>query len=300
MGDGPPRPAETGRGGGGGSFQILRLSRNGRGGAGSMSDGPAHPAPLVSPRTVASPWHRIWHRKGQVPLPPDPAHRLRTLMEVGGHTTALGGVAEAGLRAAAARMAAALDVPPGGGLIDVGCGGGAVLYAMRLRPARVVGVDPSAPSLALARAALPDALFLPGQADALPVPSGQFDGALSCGVALYFPDLAYTRRALAEMVRVLRPGGRGLLVDLMDAALRDEREALRRASHAPGEYDRLYAGLPHLYHDRAWIADALADLGCRSWPVEVFGPDYGYAPFAFHVAFERAGRATPQAAAWAP
>ena len=248
---------------------------------------------------MSSPWNPIWHRKGQAPLPADPADRLPVLMEVGGWTTTLGGVSEAELRAAAGRMAAALAVPAGGGLVDVGCGGGAVLYALR-RPARVVGVDPSASSLALARAALPDALFLPGEADALPVPDGAFDGALSCGVAVYFPDLAYTRRAFAEMVRVLRPGGRGLVVDLMDAGRRDEREALRRASLPPGEYDRLYAGLPHLYHDPAWVADALADLGCRSWPVEVFGPDYGYAPFAFHVAFERAGRATPQSAAWQP
>ena len=249
---------------------------------------------------MSSPWHRIWHRKGQVALPPDPADRLRVLMEVGGHTTALGGVSEAELRAAVRRMAEVLGVPPGGGLVDVGCGGGAVLYAMRPRPARVVGVDPSAPSLALARAALPDALFLPGEADALPVPDGDFDGALSCGVMAYFPDLAYTRRALAEMVRVLRPGGRGLIVDLMDAGLRDEREALRRAVRAPGEGDRPHAGLPLLYLDRAWVDEALADLGCRSWPVEVFGLGRGHGPFAFHVAFERAGRPSPQAATWRP
>lgn len=247
-----------------------------------------------------TPWHRVWHRKGQVPLPADPAARLRTLMEVGGHATALGGVSEAGLRAAVSRMAAALRLTPGGSLLDVGCGGGAVLYAMRPRPARTVGVDVSAPSLALARAALPDALFLPGEAGALPVPDGQFDGVLSCGVAVYFPDLAYARRALTEMVRAMAPGGRGLLVDLMDAGLRAEREALRRAAYAPGEYDRLYAALPHLYLDRAWVAGTLADLGCRSWPVQVFGPDYGYGRFAFHVAFARAGRGGPRDAVWSP
>ena len=234
-----------------------------------------------------TPWHRVWHRKGQVPLPARPADRLRALMEVGGHATALGGVSESGLRDAAARMAAVLAVPPGGSLLDVGCGGGAVPYAMSPRPAQIVGVDPSAPSLALARAALPDARFLSGEADALPVPDGAFDGVLSCGVALYFPDLAYARRALAEMVRAMAPGGRGLLVDLMDADTRGEREALRRAAHPPGEYDRLYAGLSHLYLDRSWVTDTLAGLGCRSWPVAVFGPDYGYDRFAFHVAFER-------------
>lgn len=238
------------------------------------------------PSAVSSPWLRVWRRKGQVPLPAAPADRLRTLMEASGYGAVVGGLSTDGLRDAAARMAAALAVPRGGGLIDVGCGAGAVLYTVRPRPARVVGVDPAEPLLALARAALPDALFLPGEADALPVPDRSFDGALLCNVAVYFPDLGYARRALSEAVRVLAPGGRGLLVGLADAARRDEREARRRAALPPGAYDRLYAGLPHLYLDRAWVAETLAELGCRSWPVEIFGPDHP-APFTFDVAFER-------------
>ena len=73
----------------------------------------------------------------------------------------------------------------------------------------------------------------------------------------------------------------------MDVGHRDAREARRRAEHPPGEYDRLYADLRHLYLDPDWVAGTLADLGCRSWRVDAWGEDYGYREEAFHVAFER-------------
>lgn len=195
------------------------------------------------------------------------------------------------LRSSARQFREALRVGRSGSLLDIGCGAGATLYAMDHLPRDVVGVDFSAPSLELAAQALPSATFLEAEAAALPFPDDRFDAALSCGVALYFPDLTYARAALAEMVRVLRPGGRGLLIDLMDVAYRDQREARRRASLPPGEYDRLYADLPHLYLDPSWVHETLGELGCQTWAVDAFGPDYGYAEEAFHVVFQAGGAA---------
>jgi len=231
-------------------------------------------------------WTTIWRRKADAARARHRDDRLGALMEAGGHTSALGGVCPDELRAAARRFGEILRVPPDGALLDIGCGAGAVLYTLDPRPQVVVGVDPSDASVALAAEAMPDGHFQTAEADQLPVPDGRFDGALSCGVVIYFPDLAYVERALAEMVRALRPAGRGLLVDLMDVAHRDRREARRRAAYPPGEYDRLFADLPHLYLDPAWVHATLASLGCRSWEVDAFGPDYSYATEAFHVAFE--------------
>jgi ubiquinone/menaquinone biosynthesis C-methylase UbiE len=70
----------------------------------------------------------------------------------------------------------------------------------------VSGVDVSDEMVALARQRLPEAAerLLRAELDALPFDDGTFDAAVASGVLEY----AGARRSLAELVRVLRPGGR--------------------------------------------------------------------------------------------
>lgn len=95
-----------------------------------------------------------------------------------------------------------------GPLIDVGCGTGslALAAAMRFPQASVLGVDllPEYVAAALRHAA-PNARFEAGSAHALPVEAARFGSALS---QLVLNDIPDPDRALAEMVRVTRPGGR--------------------------------------------------------------------------------------------
>lgn len=100
------------------------------------------------------------------------------------------------------------DPPAGGALIDVGCGTGslALAAAMRFPDADVLGVDVLPEYVAAAlRHAAPNARFESGDAHALPAGDGTFSAALS---QLVLNDIPDPERALAEMVRVTRPGGR--------------------------------------------------------------------------------------------
>ena len=99
-------------------------------------------------------------------------------------------------------------VPPGRRWLDVGCGPGALSQAIldQTAPSAVMGIDPSTDFIAFARAQVRDARvrFEVGDARSLPSEAGRYDAVVS-GLALNFvpqPDLA-----LAEMVRVTRPGG---------------------------------------------------------------------------------------------
>lgn len=104
-----------------------------------------------------------------------------------------------------------------GQVLEVGVGTGAnlPLYAPHVR---LVATDPSGPMLEQARARLTDldaelrAEVELQQADAqdLPFEDGAFDAVVATYVLCCVPDLD---RALAEMVRVLRPGGDLLLAD---------------------------------------------------------------------------------------
>lgn len=113
------------------------------------------------------------------------------------------------------RVLEALAPRSGERLLDVGAGPGflAAAAADRIGPSGYVcGVDVSAPLLAYARerAGVPWLEFRHGDATALPFADGAFDAAVSMQVLEYVPEVD---AALAEIARVLRPGGRALVVD---------------------------------------------------------------------------------------
>jgi SAM-dependent methyltransferase len=109
-------------------------------------------------------------------------------------------------RVVAQEFLAWLGVPSGARWLDVGCGTGALAQSIlrQCAPARVHGVDPSAGFVAYARARTPQAAFEVGDAQALPVGTGEFDVSVA-GLVLNF--VAKPERAAAEMRRAVRPGG---------------------------------------------------------------------------------------------
>jgi SAM-dependent methyltransferase len=95
--------------------------------------------------------------------------------------------------------------------LDVGCGTGALAYALAPLVGEVVGVDESDEYVAAARDhAPPGATFLVGNAQSLDFPYGDFDlvGCLRVLHHVRRPELV-----VSELARVTRPGGRILLVD---------------------------------------------------------------------------------------
>jgi SAM-dependent methyltransferase len=101
-----------------------------------------------------------------------------------------------------------LAPPPGLRWLDVGCGSGVFteLLVERCAPVAVDGVDPSEGMLAYARERPVGriARFQKGDAMVLPYPDDAFDVAVMALVVFFLPEPA---RGLAEMVRVVRPGG---------------------------------------------------------------------------------------------
>lgn len=101
-----------------------------------------------------------------------------------------------------------LAVPANLRWLDVGCGNGAFTEELiaRCAPGEVVAVDPSEGQLAFAqtRPGAKAAEFKIGDAQALPFSDDRFDVAAMALVITFLSDPA---KAVAEMVRVVRPGG---------------------------------------------------------------------------------------------
>jgi ubiquinone/menaquinone biosynthesis C-methylase UbiE len=108
---------------------------------------------------------------------------------------------------------AALALQPDDRFLDVGCGTGAAVRAAAGIVEHAVGVDLAPKMVERAKELapeLPRADFVVGDSEQLPFPDGAFTALLCSSSFHHYPE---PRRALAEMARVLAPGGRLVLAD---------------------------------------------------------------------------------------
>lgn len=138
-----------------------------------------------------------------------------------------------------ARFGGALGEAARGRLIDIACGPGVVTAALAPNAASIVAFDATDEMLAnakarCAKAGLNNVEFRSGDAEHLPFADAHFDGAVSRAALHHFAD---SQRAIAEMFRVLRPGGVAVIADCIssedpeESRLHNAIERLRDPSH---------------------------------------------------------------------
>ena len=202
----------------------------------------------------------------------------------------------------------AIAAAPGERVLDVGCGPG--FYCLELSEdvgasGTVVGVDSSPAMLELARrrcAGRRGIDLREGEATTVPARDGEVDAVISVQVLEYVADVG---AALAELLRVLRPGGRALVFATDWATLAVHSEDAARSARVLAAWDEHLAhrSLPHTLAPRLRAA-GFEDVRMTAHPHTTieFDPDrFGAALVPFIAAFAegRAGLEPGEAQAWA-
>lgn len=112
------------------------------------------------------------------------------------------------------RALAMAGTPPGAPVLDVGCGTGRWVRRYEELRFRATGVDATASMLRLARELKTTAPLVVGEAYRLPFPNARFDLVSDITVVQHIPA-SLQLQALGEMVRVIRPGGCLILMELI-------------------------------------------------------------------------------------
>jgi len=148
-------------------------------------------------------------------------------------------------------------------ILDFGCGYGRTLGELFSSGYRnLVGFDFSPAMIAAARARFPDITFQELQSSTIPLPDASVDGALLFSVLTCVPTDDGQRAILAELHRVLRPGG---LLYISDLWLQSDERNLSRYARDEAKYSTygvfdLPEGVTVRHHDPKWIDSLTSDF----------------------------------------
>ncbi len=141
---------------------------------------------------------------------------------------------------------------------DLGCGTGLLSSTIAPHVRRVMAVDASPEMLAAARRrvdGLDNVVLRQGTLEALPLENGELDVAMLSLVLHYSPEPG---RALAEVARTIRPGGRILIVDMLP---HDREEYQQQMGH-------VWLGFSEKQVDRALSGAGFSQVRVRALPAD--------------------------------
>lgn len=195
-----------------------------------------------------------------------------SLKEVSGYSHGLAQITQKGLKDIIDTARNLLSLKTTDILLDVGCGAGLLTDQLVNYAGIIVGIDAS--SKMLGRASKESKFIrVIALADCLPFPNRSFDKIFCHSIFQYFPNHQYAAKVVTEMLRVMKPGGRCLIMDIPDIAKEKAYTKIKtRDSH----------NLKRIFYSKEWFT-RFTRLVSNAEIFEQRIQDYGNSQFRFNV-----------------
>lgn len=233
-------------------------------------------------------WQEIWEKRSAHLAEIDRADKRAMLLElkrINGFDVAGGGIPYASLLQQYEETKAALRLPAGGSVFEVGCGAGANLWLFWLDGFSVGGLDYSEKLISILQDVFAEGTLreiLCDEAKNLPTEE-RYDGVLANSVFSYFSDERYAEMVLEKMLEKTR--GSIVILDVHDA---EKREAFLKARRAlDPAYDERYKNLDKLFYRRSFFEAFAEKHGLEIAFADSTTEGYWNNPFIYHVYFHR-------------
>ena len=244
---------------------------------------PLSPGCVIDMQRMATSWERIWSKKTVGNFD---KITLRDLILANGYDNGVGSYSEDTWRLMVSDLSERTELLPGKKVLEIGCGSGAVLYALNeIVKIDSYGIDYSESLIKVAKVAIPEGKFVVQEADKPCFSETSFDMIFSNGVFFYFPDQEYVKRVIINWTNQISTGGQFVLLDLPDKEYEKVYHQERKKAYKdPSKYEADYKDLRHLFFDKNIVAEFLETIGMtdvRVFPHAV--PSYGNARFRFNI-----------------
>jgi cyclopropane fatty-acyl-phospholipid synthase-like methyltransferase len=224
-------------------------------------------------------WQQIW---GQRKTLKNSELKLRDLIDLNGFDKGAGKVEASDWLNYAKIIIEKLNIKEKNSILEVGCGSGALLYAIREHiDVTLGGIDFSDNLISVAKYMLPEAKFQVSEANNIVI-SDKYDFIISNAVFHYF-DLDYAGEVMLNMVKILNQGGAIFIMDVPNLTTKTNLELIRRQELSNSEYDVMYKNLAHTYYDQKYFTKFAQDFGLSCEIMPSFIPNYKQADYRFSV-----------------
>lgn len=191
------------------------------------------------------------------------------LTEVSGYSHGLARLTQRGLRDITDTARDFLAFKTTDVLLDVGCGTGLITVQLIDDVGILVGIDAS-PEMIGHASKESKFIKIVANADHLPFPNGSFNKIFCHSIFQYFPNHKYGTKVVAEMLRVMKPGGRCLIMDIPD--ITKKKKYTKVKIHDPHNLKRIF-------YSRGWFTNLVSDAEIFERGIQ----DYGNSQFRFNV-----------------
>lgn len=220
-------------------------------------------------------WHEIWNKRNLVF---QSEIVLNDLLALDGFDSGAGKINLSDWKDYTRKIVQKLNIQRGNTLFEVGCGSGALLFALKeCLDITVGGNDYSTGLIKTAKLVFPDSDIRCLEARDIEL-NPKYDFVVSNSVFQYF-ELEYARAVLLKMIA--KANKAVCMLDIPDIKTKILSEKFRQEVLPLDEYKVKYEGLNHTYYNKYWFEEVASSVGLKLEFFDGFVPNYSQNEFRF-------------------